>query len=104
MKNTKFKLTNRDFTQLPEVQDCPTRLRWQFDDKNPLLVYDTLDGAGHQYVNLVQKGGGVLGVALVGYIYILEQMGHARSKTTEIYTHHLSRYTIGITKKGMGIL
>ena len=26
-------------------------------------------------MNLVQKGGGVLGVALVGYVYILEQAG-----------------------------
>lgn len=28
-----------------------------------------------QYVDLVQKGGGVLGVALVGYVYVLEQAG-----------------------------
>ncbi len=28
-----------------------------------------------QFVNLVQEGGGVLGVALVGYTYILEEMG-----------------------------
>lgn len=34
---------------------------------------DVLDAEGHQYVDLVQEGGGVLGVALVGYTYVLEQ-------------------------------
>ena len=34
---------------------------------------DVLDSEGHQYVDLVQEGGGVLGVALVGYSYVLEQ-------------------------------
>ncbi|MGN6617009.1 MAG: patatin-like phospholipase family protein, partial [Ilyomonas sp.] len=29
----------------------------------------------YQYVNYVQEGGGVLGVALVGYTYILEKLG-----------------------------
>jgi len=41
----------------------------------PFIVSDVYDDEGHQYVNLVQKGGGVLGVALVGYTYILEKMG-----------------------------
>ncbi len=36
---------------------------------------DVLDDKNNQYVNLVQKGGGVLGVALVGYTFILEQAG-----------------------------
>ena len=36
---------------------------------------DIVDDEGNQYVDLVQEGGGVLGVALVGYVYILEQMG-----------------------------
>ena len=36
---------------------------------------DVYDDAGHQYVNFVQEGGGVLGLALVGYTYVLEQMG-----------------------------
>jgi NTE family protein len=36
---------------------------------------DVLDESGHQYVELVMEGGGVLGVALVGYTYVLEQMG-----------------------------
>lgn len=36
---------------------------------------DALDGEGYQYVNLVMEGGGVLGVALLGYIHVLEQAG-----------------------------
>ncbi len=36
---------------------------------------DIVDGRGNQYVDLVQEGGGVLGIALVGYTYILEMAG-----------------------------
>ncbi|OFX53937.1 MAG: hypothetical protein A2066_03790 [Bacteroidetes bacterium GWB2_41_8] len=36
---------------------------------------DILDSSGNQYVELVQEGGGVLGVALIGYSYVLEEMG-----------------------------
>jgi NTE family protein len=36
---------------------------------------DILDAEGNQYVDLVQEGGGVLGIALVGYTYILETAG-----------------------------
>lgn len=43
--------------------------------KDDLLVSDVVDGFGNQYVNLVQEGGGVLGIALLGYTYVLEQMG-----------------------------
>lgn len=35
---------------------------------------DITDAEGNQYVDLVLEGGGVLGIALVGYIYILEKM------------------------------
>ena len=38
------------------------------------MVSDVLDNSNQQYVNLVQKGGGVLGIALVGYTYALGQM------------------------------
>ncbi|HRJ31071.1 MAG TPA: patatin-like phospholipase family protein [Cyclobacteriaceae bacterium] len=34
---------------------------------------DVTDHNGFQYVDLVQEGGGVLGIALVGYTYVLEQ-------------------------------
>ncbi|MBI1227593.1 MAG: Patatin [Bacteroidetes bacterium] len=63
------------FTNQPEVQACLKQLRERFNDANPLVVSDVMDKEKHQYVNLVQKGGGVLGVALVGYTYILEEMG-----------------------------
>ncbi len=86
------KLSTSDFTEHPELKECLKRLHDEFDmgaggsvntpggteaqqKKRPFIVSDTLDGEGHQYVNLVQKGGGVLGVALVGYTYILETMG-----------------------------
>lgn len=36
---------------------------------------DIIDGRGHQYVDLVLEGGGVLGIALVGYLYALERVG-----------------------------
>lgn len=36
---------------------------------------DILDGSGNQYVNFVQEGGGVWGVALVGYLCALETFG-----------------------------
>ncbi|MBE0662967.1 MAG: patatin-like phospholipase family protein [Bacteroidales bacterium] len=36
---------------------------------------DIEDGQGNQYVDLVQEGGGVLGIALVGYTYVLEAAG-----------------------------
>ncbi|NVK53757.1 MAG: patatin-like phospholipase family protein [Flavobacteriaceae bacterium] len=36
---------------------------------------DIVDAEGNQYVDLVQEGGGVLGIALVGYTYILEKAG-----------------------------
>ena len=36
---------------------------------------DIIDASGNQYVDLVQEGGGVLGIALLGYTYTLEQIG-----------------------------
>jgi len=36
---------------------------------------DIIDDEGYQYVDLVMEGGGMLGIALVGYTYILEAVG-----------------------------
>lgn len=36
---------------------------------------DIVDDEGNQYVDLVMEGGGMLGIALVGYTWVLEQMG-----------------------------
>src|SRR6185437_13130898 len=69
-------LVTEDFINNKEVLTCLDQLNKAFPkDTNPLIVSDVLDQYGNQYVNLVQKGGGVLGVALVGYTYILEKMG-----------------------------
>jgi NTE family protein len=63
-----------DFINHPDVLACMASLKETFSEKE-FIISDVLDEAGNQYVNLVQKGGGVLGIALVGYTYILEQMG-----------------------------
>lgn len=66
----------KSFTEQAAVVDCINTLENKFGKQGErLIVSDVLDEEGHQYVNLVQKGGGVLGVALVGYTYILEKMG-----------------------------
>lgn len=63
------------FTKDPQVLVCLQQLQKKFGPNGEkLLISDVIDNDGHQYANLVQKGGGVLGVALVGYTYILEQM------------------------------
>lgn len=36
---------------------------------------DVVDDAGYQYVDLVMEGGGMLGIALVGYTWAMEQLG-----------------------------
>jgi NTE family protein len=67
------------FTQNPALQSILSDLRTHFgsdeDGRPPFIISDVVDSEGHQYVNLVQEGGGVLGIALVGYTYVLEQMG-----------------------------
>jgi len=74
-RSTQTAIRVEDFTEHKDVKACLNELKQKFNTNNPLIVSDVLDRDGHQYVNLVQKGGGVLGVALVGYTYILEQMG-----------------------------
>lgn len=76
VRPAKPELKLEDFTNHPEVLSSLERLHAAFQNSNrPFIVSDIYDDAGNQYVNLVQKGGGVLGVALVGYTYILEKMG-----------------------------
>ena len=65
-----------DFITNPAVVECVNKLKTHFPPgSDNFIISDVLDKENHQYVNLVQKGGGVLGVALVGYTYILELMG-----------------------------
>ena len=70
-------LTVDKFIKNEVVENCIKELKEKFPAGNPLIVSDVIDDKGHQYVNLVQKGGGVLGVALVGYTYILEPNGYS---------------------------
>jgi NTE family protein len=67
-------LTTEDFINHPEIINCLHQLDQAFSNRK-FIVSDVYDDDGNQYVNLVQKGGGVLGIALVGYTYILEKMG-----------------------------
>ncbi len=68
-----------DFTQDKGVLDTITSLQRDFANK---AVTDAVDGKFHngesggiQFVDLVMEGGGVLGIALVGYTYALESVG-----------------------------
>ena len=38
-------------------------------------ISDIIDADGNQYIDLVMEGGGMLGIALVGYSWALEEMG-----------------------------
>jgi NTE family protein len=62
-----------DFTQHPDVLKIIEGMKTDKVDQKQFS--DVLDGSGSQYIELVQEGGGVLGVALIGYTYVLEQMG-----------------------------
>jgi NTE family protein len=62
-----------DFTQNHSVSGIIRKLRE--DMVHEKQFSDITDSSGNQYIELVQEGGGVLGVALIGYTYVLEQMG-----------------------------
>ncbi len=66
-------MAEHSFIQSSDVQDYLARAR-KIKEKN-IRFSDIEDAQGHQYVDLVQEGGGVLGVALVGYTHILETAG-----------------------------
>lgn len=60
-----------DFVNQPEFQEMLEKA----EKLKGTQFSDIIDDEGHQYVDLVQEGGGVLGIALVGYTYILETAG-----------------------------
>lgn len=62
----------KDLTQQERVQNAIEQVKAKCAGKE---FSDIIDGAGHQYVDFVMEGGGVLGVALTGYSYLLEQAG-----------------------------
>lgn len=65
------KLSITDYTEQPGMSEIIARVEKIKSTKKAFS--DVLDAEGHQYVDLVQEGGGVLGIALVGYTYVLEQ-------------------------------
>ncbi|MBP9083691.1 MAG: patatin-like phospholipase family protein [Bacteroidia bacterium] len=44
-------------------------------DGNGQIYSDVYDESGNQIIDLVQEGGGMWGIALIGYTYILEKAG-----------------------------
>ena len=63
-----------DFIQHNDVLNVIDQLRNHYRERE-FVISDVVDDKGHFYVDLVQEGGGVLGIALLGYTYVLEQMG-----------------------------
>jgi len=70
--NTRLEI--KDFTDNSEVSPVIKKAR-DFKNNPEFKVSDIVDGQGNQYVDLVQEGGGVLGIALLGYTYVLEEAG-----------------------------
>jgi NTE family protein len=60
------------FTENSEVVEIIANLKKEISNKS---FSDVIDEKGNQYVELVQEGGGILGIALLGYTYVLEQAG-----------------------------
>ncbi len=60
------------YTDSPRIQREIASLQKEIRGKQ---FSDIVDNEGHQYVDLVMEGGGVLGIALVGYTYALEMAG-----------------------------
>jgi NTE family protein len=67
---TTRKLQASEFTGAVDTE--VKNLKEHFDGR--LVVSDLIDEEDHQYVDIVMEGGGVLGIALVGYLYVMEQM------------------------------
>jgi NTE family protein len=64
------------YTDDAEVREVLHDVRTYFKPKGPrhLKISDLVDEEGNQYVDLVLEGGGILGIALVGFAYVLEEM------------------------------
>ncbi len=69
----KEKKSNENFLKGYKIANMITEARQIRESKKQFS--DVYDDEGNQYVDLVQEGGGVLGIALIGYTYILEQAG-----------------------------
>lgn len=75
----KTKKTVREFIDESGVESIVESLKQQLMKDGKMPVYSDVikeeNGVLYQYVNYVQEGGGVLGVGLVGYTYVLERLG-----------------------------
>ena len=61
------------FTDQPQVKDAIQKAQKLRSEGRRFS--DIEDTDGNQYIDLVQEGGGVLGIALVGYTHVLESAG-----------------------------
>jgi NTE family protein len=66
-------MAKEDFFQQEEFQEILKKARALKESGKEFS--DVIDADGYQYIDLVQEGGGMLGIALVGYTYILEEAG-----------------------------
>lgn len=64
--------TAQDYITHPDVLKALQTVK---NDCRSKEYSDIIDAGDHQYVDLVMEGGGVLGIALTGYTYVLEQAG-----------------------------
>ena len=71
--SAKKEIKIEDFIDHPSIKQITNELNSKYP--TGIKMSDLIDGNGNQYVNLVQEGGGVLGIALVGFTYVLETMG-----------------------------
>jgi len=69
-RRKKYK-TVKDFLEDESIVNLITRI----DDLDGKIYSDVTDGEGNQYIDIVQEGGGVLGIGLVGFTYALEYAG-----------------------------
>ena len=63
-----------DFINNKEIAPLIKKAR-ELKDNPEFIVSDIVDDQKNQYVDLVQEGGGVLGIALLGYTCVLEESG-----------------------------
>lgn len=68
-------MTVNDFIKNNKVIHIVDDLKQHFSGSEKFIISDIIDAKGRQYIDIVQEGGGVLGIALLGYTYVLEQMG-----------------------------
>ncbi|MEP7375898.1 MAG: patatin-like phospholipase family protein [Chitinophagaceae bacterium] len=69
--NVKDQVKNHDYLS----DDNKKLFADSFDTLSAKQYSDIMDEENNQYVNFVQQGGGVWGIALVGYLYALEIFG-----------------------------